>query len=245
MASSYSPADYPHINSLPPIDHRRLVMSTWHVLEQVSLPFPSLLPSSSPSQPPPPSLREILGAYRARGDGDREMLISMLNAKSTEDQRMAAVASLHKTLLDLYTTDAKIPPVTPQQYPLSSPHVSSPKDRRYAPELSNGHESTYKSAPSPREPPHQSLPPRKRQRYSRSPPPPSHHEPRTLLPSARDLPPSPYSSRSDSEEYSPRSRAPMAIGSLLSSRSGRDSPQEDSRNSPDAQSRFSSSAIGV
>ena len=37
-------------------------------------------------QPPPPSLREILGAYRTRGDGDREMLMAMLNAKSAEDQ---------------------------------------------------------------------------------------------------------------------------------------------------------------
>lgn len=38
------------------------------------------------SQPPPPSLREILEAYKARGDGDREMLLAMLNAKSSEDQ---------------------------------------------------------------------------------------------------------------------------------------------------------------
>lgn len=38
------------------------------------------------SQPPPPTLREILEAYKARGDGDREMLLAMLNAKSSEDQ---------------------------------------------------------------------------------------------------------------------------------------------------------------
>ncbi|THH23111.1 hypothetical protein EUX98_g8066 [Antrodiella citrinella] len=49
---------------------KSLLTSTWHVLDQ----------------PPPPSLREILGAYKAKGDGDREMLISMLNAKSAEDQ---------------------------------------------------------------------------------------------------------------------------------------------------------------
>jgi len=206
-------------------------MSTWHVIEQ----------------PPPPSLREVLGAYRSKGDGDRDMLIAMLNAKSAEDQRMAAIASLHRTLLDLYTTDAKIPPPAPlQHYPLSSPRINSPKDKRHMAELSNGYDSARKSAPSPREPLHQSQPPRKRQRYSCSPAPSSHHDARSSHPPSRDLPPSPYSSRSDSEEYSPRSRASMAIGSLLSSGAGRDSAPEDSQNAPDvSQTRFSSSAVGV
>ncbi|EEB87084.1 hypothetical protein MPER_15722, partial [Moniliophthora perniciosa FA553] len=39
--------------------------------------------------PPPPTLREILTAYRTKGDGDREMLLAMLNAKTAEDQRLA------------------------------------------------------------------------------------------------------------------------------------------------------------
>jgi hypothetical protein len=39
-----------------------------------------------PLQAPPPSLRDILAAYKSRGDGDRDMLIAMLNAKSAEDQ---------------------------------------------------------------------------------------------------------------------------------------------------------------
>ena len=38
------------------------------------------------AQMPPPSLREVLGAYNLKGDGDRDMLIAMLNAKSAEDQ---------------------------------------------------------------------------------------------------------------------------------------------------------------
>ncbi|KAI0768568.1 hypothetical protein BD413DRAFT_614435 [Trametes elegans] len=53
-------------------------------------------------QPPPPTLREILEAYKARGDGDREMLLAMLNAKSSEDQRLASIATLHRTMLDMY-----------------------------------------------------------------------------------------------------------------------------------------------
>lgn len=35
---------------------------------------------------PPPSLKDIVGAYRSKGDGDRDLLIAMLNAKSAEDQ---------------------------------------------------------------------------------------------------------------------------------------------------------------
>ena len=41
---------------------------------------------SAYDQPPPPSLRDILAAYKANGDGDREMLLTMLNAKAAEDQ---------------------------------------------------------------------------------------------------------------------------------------------------------------
>jgi hypothetical protein len=37
-------------------------------------------------QAPGPSLREVLGAYRLKGDGDREMLLAILNAKAAEDQ---------------------------------------------------------------------------------------------------------------------------------------------------------------
>ncbi|KAF8226111.1 hypothetical protein L208DRAFT_1407640 [Tricholoma matsutake] len=64
-----------------------------------------------------------------------------------------------------------------------------------------------------------SEPPRKRYRSSHSPT--SSH---AFHASQHDhLPPSPYSSseRSDSGDYSPRSRGSMAIGSLLSSRPSR------------------------
>jgi hypothetical protein len=35
---------------------------------------------------PPPSLREVLGAYNTKGDGDRDMLLAVLSAKTAEDQ---------------------------------------------------------------------------------------------------------------------------------------------------------------
>ncbi|OCH96681.1 hypothetical protein OBBRIDRAFT_830082 [Obba rivulosa] len=75
-------------------DMQAILASTWHILEQA----------------PPPSLRDILDAYRSKGDGDRDMLMAMLNAKSAEDQRLAALASLHKTMLDMYQTPVPPPP---------------------------------------------------------------------------------------------------------------------------------------
>lgn len=53
---------------------------------QYSAPSRLMSPPHLHLQQPPPSLREILGAYRSKGDGDRDMLIAMLNAKSAEDQ---------------------------------------------------------------------------------------------------------------------------------------------------------------
>ncbi|KAI0374459.1 hypothetical protein BV20DRAFT_961624 [Pilatotrama ljubarskyi] len=82
---------------------KSLLASSWRVLEQ----------------PPPPTLREILEAYKARGDGDREMLLAMLNAKSSEDQRLASIATLHRTMLDMYQAPHSQPgpPVIPLHVP--------------------------------------------------------------------------------------------------------------------------------
>ncbi|KAL4069441.1 hypothetical protein J3A83DRAFT_4359352 [Scleroderma citrinum] len=186
-------------------DPRRLVMSTWHVLEQ----------------PPPPSLREILGAYKAKGDGDRDMLLAILNAKSAEDQRLAAVASLHRTLLEVSSVDAS---TSSQPLPPPSCYSHTP---RYSPYPSDT--STVCHPPATRDL-HCHLQPASKRRRSRSPS--SHPDARTPYPPSHDFPPSPYSSsRSGSEEYSPRSRASMAIGSLLSSGPVRDSISDQSQNS--------------
>ncbi|KAH9947717.1 hypothetical protein B0H21DRAFT_737744 [Amylocystis lapponica] len=95
--ASRSPYQVPN-HSDPAMDS--LLSSVWHALEQS----------------PPPSLREILDAYRSKGDGDRDMLIAMLNAKSAEDQRLASVASLQRTMLDFY--QASLRPLPPPLVPL-------------------------------------------------------------------------------------------------------------------------------
>lgn len=212
------------------------------------------LASTHSDQAPPPSLREILGAYKSKGDGDREMLIAMLNAKSAEDQvrfssisgcllltpfllqRLASVASLHKTLIEMSAADAwHSSPSAPS--PLPTPF--SKHGQKLPSEISNGRVSPQ-LLPIVREPPQLSQPPRKRQRSSHSP----HYESRPSHTSSRDLPPSPYSSRSDSEEYSPRSRASMAIGSLLSTGPSRDTAAEDLQNTSESTQHTSLGSVG-
>lgn len=191
-----------HAPSQSPLDLGRLLVSSRNIIEQS----------------PPPSLRDILGAYKAKGDGDRDMLLAMLNAKSAEDQRLAAVASLHRTLLDLSSLDHTAPSNSSQSL---LPPSSYDRSSRYAPYPTDIHVSRY----PPRDSQYRLQPSAKRRRSSRSPP--SHSDAR---PSPRDFPPSPYSSsRSGSEEYSPRSRASMAIGSLLSSGPPKDSVSDDSQ----------------
>lgn len=207
------------------------------------------------NQVPPPSLREILGAYKSKGDGDREMLIAMLNAKSAEDQaslplnfllpvltpfrlqRLASVASLHKTLLEMSAVDGWHSSPSAPSHPLPTPYPKH--EQKHSIDVSN----ERVSPPVVREPPQLSQPPRKRQRSSHSPPAP-HYELRPSHTSSRDLPPSPYSSRSDSEEYSPRSRASMAIGSLLSTGPSRDTTAEDHQNPSEITQHISSSSAG-
>ncbi|KAG9017536.1 MCM DNA helicase complex subunit [Tulasnella sp. 427] len=60
---------------------------------------------------PPPNLTEILAAYAQKGDGDRDMLLGILKAKSAEDQRIAAVATLHQTILQLQAAALAAPAI--------------------------------------------------------------------------------------------------------------------------------------
>ncbi|KAH0590367.1 hypothetical protein H2248_000522 [Termitomyces sp. 'cryptogamus'] len=194
-------------------------------------------------QPPPPTLREILTAYRMKGDGDREMLLAMLNAKASEDQRIASVASLQRSLLDAYQIpwqerschSTQPQPHSSHHYPTPS-FTQSPRlcDRKSRRQHHHYHHLPMGTRASPRVhhqsglPPlrdvtmYQDYPSRKRHRTSLSPPLPHSYEIRSNSRHSSQhehLPPSPYSSsgRSDSAEYSPRSRTSMAIGSLLSS----------------------------
>ncbi|EIN13627.1 hypothetical protein PUNSTDRAFT_140125, partial [Punctularia strigosozonata HHB-11173 SS5] len=80
-------------------------------------------------QAPPPTLREILGAYKAKGDGDRDLLMAMLNAKSAEDQRLASVAALQRTMLEIHQAHSVSATVT--ESPARAAHPSPLGNSRY------------------------------------------------------------------------------------------------------------------
>ncbi|KZT19394.1 hypothetical protein NEOLEDRAFT_1245896 [Neolentinus lepideus HHB14362 ss-1] len=206
--NSHPFSHYPY-SPQPDSGMKALFESSWRVLEQL----------------PPPSMREILGAYNARGDGDREMLLAMLNAKSAEDQRLAAVATLQRTMLEMYRVSSiACPPPPPENYHFPAPSMPVPP-MVASPYMHERRSSRPTAEPSRVTPPHlpgiRDAPPldsgraRKRARSSRT-----SHSPqsRQLETASPDLPPSPYSSsHSDVAGRSPRSRGSMAIGSLLSS----------------------------
>ncbi|KAK7064522.1 hypothetical protein R3P38DRAFT_3339788 [Favolaschia claudopus] len=190
--------------------------------------------SSILDQPPPPTLRDILGAYKANGDGDRDMLLAMLNAKAAEDQRLASIAALHRSMLEVYQTQPlEMNGSHHHHYPpkyTPSPPLRDARPQRnvyhHIPSVSRSPPPSHArtSLPSIRAPSPRLEHRRKRARSSHSPPPPRsarRHEPPSD--SRSELPPSPYSSSgSDSAGYSPRSRGSMTIGSLLSTGPPRD-----------------------
>ncbi|EKM60839.1 uncharacterized protein PHACADRAFT_247019 [Phanerochaete carnosa HHB-10118-sp] len=218
-ASSYSNSPCSYSRALD-TDTDALLASTLRVLDQRAAP----------------TMHDILAAYTAKGDGDRDMLFALLNAKTAEDNRMAADRNLRRTLLELYRTQPQTSSsayavqhhVMPQ-YPLPSPptslyqqsptvHTQSPVSRRRASSISSRSSDEHLSSPHLR-----------KRRRSRSPNRSDYGDYRSrayyerAVPSQLDAPhysTSPYSSQSSSHHSggSPRSREAMTIGSLLSSR---------------------------
>ncbi|KAJ4476687.1 hypothetical protein J3R30DRAFT_3704163 [Lentinula aciculospora] len=162
---------------------------------------------------PPPSLREILTAYRSKGDGDRDMLIAMLNAKTSEDRRIAETSALHRTIIDTFTRDISSPTLPPLAYPHSPQHSYHPRLSTLSTGLSH-HERELRSSKS---------------RSSRSPP--RHTYSPYNRPVSRDsatppvqMPPSPYSSASNPDSNSSpklKDRGTMPLASMLSNENKR------------------------
>ncbi|KAG8754122.1 hypothetical protein FRC11_006853 [Ceratobasidium sp. 423] len=82
----------------------------------------------------PPTLREILAAYSAKGEGDREMLIALLQAKAAEDTRIANVAKLQEQVIQM-------------QMAALSAHIQSTLAKR--PQAAEKHERRSPVSPSP------------------------------------------------------------------------------------------------
>jgi len=107
------------------------------------------------TQVPPPNLTEVLGAYAQKGDGDREMLLGILKAKSAEDQRIAAVASLHQTILQLQASalqsggNALSPSLPGGPTPTPTPPVRSPLPTQSHRRSITSYSPPMHSAPAP------------------------------------------------------------------------------------------------
>uniref|UniRef100_D8PNN1 Uncharacterized protein n=1 Tax=Schizophyllum commune (strain H4-8 / FGSC 9210) TaxID=578458 RepID=D8PNN1_SCHCM len=200
--------------------------SSTDVMHAISLQLHSAIMTASTllEQPPPPSVREILAAYTTRGDGDREMLLAMLNAKSAEDQRLASVANLQKGLLDVYHSTShgsqtelereraslSNPMRTPESPPASMSRTRDAHSRhhpyRYAP-------TSDRRGRSPHAKPTDHV-----ERRRRAPAPSPIDVPRHTSRGQAPLSPRTSSSRSNSSEGSPRaSPRSMAIDNLLTS----------------------------
>lgn len=222
-----------------------LVANTLHTLDQVCGPLRVFGWSEAHRctlQRSPPSLQEILAAFTSKGEGDREMLFALLNAKAAEDnvsllsehsrtaqltvpQRIAAERNLRRSLLEMY-----------KGQPATSPSMYMPESQGYS--LPSPPASSYRASPYPirrasRSPSSSQssdeaayLDSRKRRR-SHSPHADfrSHRQSSLSAVTRSDttVPPSPYSSASSqSGSGSPRSREAMNIGSLLTASQERD-----------------------
>jgi len=85
--------------------------------------------------------KDVLGAYKQNGDGDREMLIAMLNAKAAEDQRLANTAALHRSVLEFYQDSS------PSSSMLTAP--MSPSSLSASSSSSESHSSVSGYSPKP------------------------------------------------------------------------------------------------
>ena len=166
----------------------------------------------------------------------------MLNAKSAEDQvtaaaslyicqlsnqttifpqRIASVASLHRSMLEYYQISSKQmqePPYPSAPTPTGSSQQNGAYHASGPPDAPTAHFSyNPNDTPSQRSSTHtrSHLHSHKRFRSSESPPSTYRSIPTSYTSSPPQGPPSPYSSHSDSVDQSPRSRDAMAIGSLL------------------------------
>ncbi|KAG9094038.1 hypothetical protein FS749_013258, partial [Ceratobasidium sp. UAMH 11750] len=190
---SKSPADTP----------RPILETTWHALSQTA----------------PPALREILAAYNAKGQGDRDMLVALLNAKSAEDQRLAAIATLHQTVLQMQhalaiaAVTAQSPPparapAPPHQPAQSQLHPPQPRRKRshaeYAPDAYRLHPHDEREPTLPPSPDSSaSSPPRSEFPHLTN---PSTMSIRTLLHPSKRRRDSSYDDRAYDDRYDDRDR---------------------------------------
>lgn len=102
------------------------------------------------SQPPPPaSLKSILDSFRRSGEGDRDLLMSILGAKKAEEERMTAIIQTRLTILqarlNLATIQAQMQAMPPA--PPVAPVGADVRAER-TPSLTHSSSSSHDSSPA-------------------------------------------------------------------------------------------------
>lgn len=197
---------------------QQLIESSWRTLENATSP----------------SLREILAAFKySKGqEGDCQLLLAVLNAKSAEDQRTAAIANLHARLLESHPDKQFATPSPPPTYSIPRLHIPSlvSPPRSHSPYSPPGQYSD--SSYEPPRPHRHPMSPRPTRKHRRSPyerpvqiagDDPRHRGSRYDCDSHR----SSCSSSDGSGVSSPRSKETMSIDTLLSTHNSR--ADEDER----------------
>ncbi|CAE6410333.1 unnamed protein product [Rhizoctonia solani] len=102
------------------------------------------------SQPPPPTLREILSAYAAQGRGDRDMLIALLTAKAAEDQRITSVAQLQQKVLQVQLSALSAQSQQNVAQPTANPVPAKTTERKVSGSSRDGRRSPVSPTPPKR-----------------------------------------------------------------------------------------------
>ncbi|KAJ7596692.1 hypothetical protein C8J56DRAFT_918093 [Mycena floridula] len=102
------------------------------------------------NETPGPSMREILQAYRSKGDGDKELLLALLRAQTAENERIAKIAALHRSVLEVYSHSTRVPSNEPMDVSHHYPTPESPRrpSSREMDDLRRRHEYHPYHAPS-------------------------------------------------------------------------------------------------
>lgn len=148
-----SPPRSHHDASSPPLQKATVDASDNYWDDVVSSSTPHALrqrTSTNPQPPAPASLKSILDSFRRSGEGDRDLLMAILQAKKSEEERLTAIIQTRLTILqarlNMAAIQAQMPP-SPADCP-PFPAQAAPVRQERTPSLS-GTSSSAASPPAP------------------------------------------------------------------------------------------------
>ncbi|WOO84681.1 uncharacterized protein LOC62_06G008198 [Vanrija pseudolonga] len=98
---------------------------------------------------PPSSLKSILDSFRRSGEGDRDLLMAILGAKKSEEERLTSVIQTRLTILQARLNLAAIQAQMQAMPPMPDPSQFQGYPPERTPSLSRGSVSSDNSSPRP------------------------------------------------------------------------------------------------